>query len=315
MCCFLYNSFGDCSLSQVMGSMQFPISTNTPYLLGNTHTQIIMSAEELSFEELVAASAEGEPEILCELGRRYLAGEGVTKSTVKGRKALTQSAEAGCVKAMELLADSYSGDRKDGWKTYFEYWSRRAVENGSQAAAEKFADYFYLGEGDSNKNAAILYLESARRKGDDCEREVSILTRMLESNWLEPGWKFYGDVLQLLADNGNRDAKHMIRREEVPEPTDDYDLETLLSEGEPLPEAEAEEQKPARRTWGRQMGKRSVTSVLYDMGIEFTKSSNGIIKTKKGKEIEEDIRKLIDKGYKFKYSYKSDKWTCVDKRE
>ncbi len=283
--------------------------------MGYEHTQSIMSAEEMTFEELTAASAEGDPEVLFELGRRHLAGEDAPKSTAKGRKFLTKSAEAGCVKAMELLADSYSGDKKEGWKVYFEYWSRRAVENGSAHAAEKFADYFYLGDGNSNKDAAILYLESARLKGDDCEREVSILTRMLESNWLEPEWKFYGDVLQLLADNGNRDAKHMIRREEVPEPTDDYDLEALLADGEPLPEEEAEEKKPARRTWGRQMGKRSLTSVLYDMGIEFTKSSNGIIKTKKGKEIEEDIRKLIDKGYKFKYSYKSDKWTCVDKKE
>jgi len=269
----------------------------------------------MSFEDLVAASAEGEPEVLYELGRRYLAGEGTTKSTAKGRKFLTQSAEAGYVKAMEALAESYSGDKKEGWAVYFEYWSRRAIEGGSLTAAEKFADYYYLGDGNSNKRAALLYLESAKRKGDDCEREVSILTRMLESNWLEPGWKFYGDILQLLADNGNRDAKHMIRREEVPEPTEDYDLDVFLSEGAPLPETEAEEAKPARRTWGRQMGKRSITSILYDMGIEFTKSSNGIIKTKKGKEIEEDIKKLIKKGYKFKYSYKSDKWTCVDKHE
>ena len=107
----------------------------------------------------------------------------------------------------------------------------------------------------------------------------------------------------------------MLRRDEVPEPTDDYDLEALLSDLPDIPQAEEEEAKPARRTWGRTMGKRALTSVLYDMGIEFTKSSNGIIKTKKGKEIEEDIKKLIARGYKFKYSYKSDKWTCVDKRE
>lgn len=272
-----------------------------------------MSAAELPFEELEKLSEEGDAEASCEIGIRYLNGTDVTKSTAKARKYLKKAAEAGSVTAMEALADSYSDEKKEDWQKFYEYWARQAVRAGSPVYCEKFADYYYLGDGNSNKNAAILYLESAKRKGEDCEREVSILTRMFESNWLETEWCFFADVLALLAENGNRDAKHMIRREEVPEPTDDYDLEAFLDDGEDIPEEETEK-KPVR-TWGRSAGKRSVTSVLYDMGIEFTKSSNGIIKTKKGKEIEEDIKKLAARGYKFKYSYRSDKWTIVDKRE
>ena len=274
-----------------------------------------MSTDGMSFEELKQQAGGEDPEVLRELGIRYLNGDGTDRSVAKARKYLTKAAEAGDAKAMETLADTYKDDGKEDSGKYLGYWYRKAISEGSASAPEKLADYYYLGDGNSNKDAAILYLESAKRNPDDCEREVSILTRMLESNWLEAEWCFYGEILELLAENGNRDAKHMLRRDEVPEPTDDYDLEALLSDLPDIPQAEEEEAKPARRTWGRTMGKRALTSVLYDMGIEFTKSSNGIIKTKKGKEIEEDIKKLIARGYKFKYSYKSDKWTCVDKRE
>ena len=103
----------------------------------------------------------------------------------------------------------------------------------------------------------------------------------------------------------------MIRREEAPEPTDAYGYQALLAETFELPE-EAEPEKKERRTWGRGLGKRPLTSLLYDMGIEFTRSSNGVIKTKLGFEIKDDIEKLKKMGYPFKFSYKTGKWTVMD---
>ena len=211
----------------------------------------------------------------------------------------------------ERIADEKAKQKAEGWNAYVEQYYRRAIQEGSVSAISKLADYYYLGDGNDNKKAAVLYLEAAKAKGDDCEREVSILTRMLESSWLEPEWSFFGEVLELLAENGNREAKHMIRREEVPEPTDDSGYQALLAETFELPE-EAEPEKKEKRTWGRGLGKRPLTSLLYDMGIEFTRSSNGVIKTKLGFEIKDDIEKLKKMGYPFKFSYKTGKWTVMD---
>ena len=211
----------------------------------------------------------------------------------------------------ERIADEKAEQKADGWKQYVEAYYRKAIALGSDSALMKLADYYYVGDGDDNQRAAVLYLESGKRR-EDPEREIEILSRMLETSWLDSSWAFFGEAVEFLAVNGNRTAKHMVRREEIPEPTDTFCFEDLLAEEFELPSDEPI--KKERRIWGRGLGKRSLTSVLYDMGIEFTRSSNGVIKTKKGMEIKEDIEKLKKMGYPFKYSYKSDKWTAVDKK-
>lgn len=280
----------------------------------NPDIRTIMSVTDLSIKELENLCAENDAEAMYVLGRRYVSGDGTDKDSAKGRMLLSRSANAGNTDAMMAMVDDCLEEQPEGWTSFVEHYLRKAIAAGNDAAIIKLADYYYLGEGNSNKHAALLYVESARRKEDDCEREVSILNRMLESGWLDEDWKFYKDALEVLADNGNREARHALRREEIPEPTDEYDFEALVNEVIEIPVMEEEKPK-ARRQWGRTVGKRDLTSLLYDMGIEFTRSSNGIIKTKKGREIEEQINQLIARGYKFKYSYKSDKWTIADKKK
>lgn len=278
----------------------------------------IMS-ESVSIQDLEKLCADGDAGAMYQLGMKYLSGEDVAKSTAKGRKYLTDSAKAGNTDAMMALADHYKESKEENRSAFVEHWLRQAILAGCDAAILKLADYYYLGDGDSNMKGALLYLEHVKRSEEGtCEREIGFLVMMFENGWLDSGWKFYAELLEVLADNGVRAAKHMLRREDIPEPTDDYDYETLLAETFEIPETveEEDEAKPARpmRRWGRStVGKRALTSLLYDMGIEFSKTSNGIIKTKKGKEIEPEIQKLIDRGYKFKYSYKTDKWTIMDK--
>ena len=127
-----------------------------------------MSADGMSFEELKQQAGGEDPEILCELGIRYLNGDGTDRSVAKARKYLAKAAEAGNAKAMEILADTYKDDGKEESEKYLGYWYRMAITEGSASAPEKLADYYYLGQGTSNKDAAILYLGSTERNTGDC---------------------------------------------------------------------------------------------------------------------------------------------------
>ena len=71
----------------------------------------------------------------------------------------------------ERIADEKAKQKAEGWNAYVEQYYRRAIQEGSVSAISKLADYYYLGDGNDNKKAAVLYLEAAKAKGDDCERE------------------------------------------------------------------------------------------------------------------------------------------------
>ena len=73
-----------------------------------------MSADGMSFEELKQQAGGEDPEVLRELGIRYLNGDGTDRSVAKARKYLTKAAEAGDAKAMETLAALAQGDRLVG---------------------------------------------------------------------------------------------------------------------------------------------------------------------------------------------------------
>ncbi len=235
------------------------------------------------------------------------------------------AADAGSSEAAYEVACLSSKEKVECWKPLAEYYYRKAIAGGITDALRKLGDLYYLGDWDSErladphfnsglyKRAALLYFMYVKEMGDDAKREMQFLGRMLSSNWLRADWSFYGPLVECLAENDNDDALHIYLDGNIPEPTETYEIEDLLAESFDLPDLVVSiKHTPPTRTWGRSRGKRSVTSILYDMGIEFTRSRNGIIKTKKGLEIKEDMEKMASMGYKFKYSSVSDKWTCKD---
>ncbi len=235
------------------------------------------------------------------------------------------AADAGSLQAALEIADLVSKEKIDSWKPLAEHYYRRAITGDCKEALVKLGDLYYLGDWDKEcltdstfnmslyKKAALLYFTFVKEVGDSAERELKFLGRMLSSNWIRSDWSFYEPLVELLATNDNDDALHIYLDGNIPEPSEAYGLEELLAETFELPELKDPAKRLApKRSWGRSLGPRNVTSVLYDMGIEFTKSRNGIIKTKKGFEIQNEMERIVDMGYKFRYSPTSNKWTYKD---
>lgn len=266
----------------------------------------------------------------CDAEEEYNAGigysDGPGKDVPKAVYHLRLSADNGNADASEALADLACKERFEGWKPCAETYYRKAIAAGSDTALLKLADLYYLGDWDAenfadprfhdllNKRAGLLYFEYVQRD-TSADREKTILGRMLSSSWLSSAWSYYGKLVEFLAEDGNDDALHIYLDGDIPEPTEQYELSDLLAEKFELPALVSPETKPqSRRSWGRTRGRRKVTSLLFDMGIEFSKSSNGLIKTKKGKEIEDQMARMEAMGYKFKYIPGSDRWTYMDKK-
>ena len=258
-------------------------------------------------------------------GRTY-SEEGPRRNIQKAIYHYRLAADAGSSEAASEVADLVSKEKPEGWKPLVEYYYRIAIAGGNTDALVKLGDLYYLGDWDSEcmadpgfgsalyKKAALLYFTYVQEVGDSAKREIQFLGRMLSSNWLHAEWSFYGPLVECLAENDNDDALHIYLDGDIPEPSETYGMDELLAETFELPALKDPAKRPVpTRAWGRSRGKRNVSSVLYDMGIEFSKSRNGLIKTKKGTEIKDEMERIIAMGYKFKYSSVSDKWTYMDK--
>lgn len=281
-----------------------------------------MSDQKTSAEDGTSNAVDVAAEL--NLGRRY-SEDGPRRDVQKAIYHYRIAADAGSAEAASEVADLTSEEKIEGWKALAEHYYRKAVAGGVTDALRKLGDLYYLGDWDSEcladsgfsaslyKRAALLYYTYVKEVGDQAKRELQFLGRMLSSNWLRTDWSFYGSLVECLAENDNDDALHIYLDGDIPEPSETYGLEELLAETVDLPDLKDPTRRAVLvRTWGRSRGKRSVTSILYDMGIEFTRSRNGIIKTKKGVEIKDEMEKLASLGYKFKYSSASDKWTFKD---
>ena len=282
-----------------------------------------MSDPEVAGEDC----SQNEVDVEAELNKGHKYSEvGVSRDMTKAVYHYRLAADAGSSQAASEIADLVFKEKPEGWKPLAEHYYRKAIAGGDTDSLVKLGDLYYLGDWDSEciadsgfssalyKKAALLYFAYVQEVGDSAKREIQFLGRMLSSNWLHAEWSFYGPLVECLAENDNDDALHIYLDGDIPEPSETYGMDELLAETFELPVLK----DPAKRaiptrTWGRTRGKRNVSSVLYDMGIEFSKSRNGLIKTKKGIEIKEEMERIIAMGYKFKYSSVSDKWTYMDK--
>ncbi len=268
----------------------------------------------------------GEEEVEKELneGRRY-SEDAPDRNVLKAVYHYRLAADAGSPQAALEVADLVSKEKADSWKPLAEHYYRIAIAKGCKEALVKLGDLYYLGDWNNEciadpafnmslyMKAALLYFSYAKEVGDSAERELRFLGRMLSSNWIRSDWSFYGPLVEFLAENDNDDALHIYLDGNIPEPSEVYGLDELLAETFEIPELKDPAKRTVpKRTWGRSIGPRNVSSVLYDMGIEFTRSRNGIIKTKKGFAIKSEMERIIAMGYKFKYSPASDKWTYKD---
>ena len=282
-----------------------------------------MSDLKAAEEEVSDSEVDVEAEL--NKGREYSA-EGPRRSVPKAIYHYRLAADADSPEAASEVADLVSQEKPEGWKVLAEHYFRKAIAGGNTDDLVKLGDLYYLGDWDSEriadpglgsalyKRAALLYFTYVQEVGDSAEREIKFLGRMLSSNWLHTDWSFYGPLVECLAENDNDDALHIYLDGDIPEPSETYGMDELLAETFELPALKDPAKRPVpTRVWGRTRGKRSVSSVLYDMGIEFSKSRNGLIKTKKGVEIKDEMERIVAMGYKFKYSSVSDKWTYMDK--
>lgn len=297
----------------------FRESIPTGYLYADHYSLRIMSEETTDGQDISVQNVDIDEQI--GLGRSY-SEDGPSRDIAKAVYHYRLAADAGSPDAALAVADLSCREKTEGWKTLAEHYYRCAIGQGIAVALKKLGDLYYLGDWDSEcaadpkfgtglyKRAALLYFEYVKREGSSAGRELQFLGRMLSSNWLHTEWSFYGPLVECLAENDNDDALHIYLDGDIPEPTENYGLDDLLAEKFELPGLKDPSKRVAPlRSWGRVRGRRNVTSVLYDMGVEFSKSRNGIIKTKKGEAIREEMEKIIAMGYKFKYSSVSDKWS------
>ncbi|MCQ2079856.1 MAG: hypothetical protein MJZ38_07375 [archaeon] len=281
-----------------------------------------MSKESMTIEELQKAVSEQDAEAMFELGKRTIAGDGVEKDAEKGRDLLSSAAEAGDVAAAEYLADLFKDSKDPNAPVYINRYYRKAIAGGSVTAIDKLGRFHYLGDGGSYRHAFILFAEYVKRMdGEDCDKELEFMDRMIQSNWVEGNFSAFTDCLEVMTDNGNRTARRLLLSDDLPEASEQFDFDAIVAEDFPLPEKAAAEEKPSDEPeeprWrfhvGKERGRRDLKTVLNSMCIEAKLVRRGTYRTAKGKEIEEQIARLAEMGYDITYDFRYDKWTIKEK--